>query len=306
MNSTGFNISAQKQKKSYIYAFAAILFWSTVATAFKIALKSFDYIQLLFYSNLTALTIFFIVLVIKKKIKDVFNCSLKQYLYSMLLGLLNPFAYYLILFKAYSLLPAQLAQPLNMIWPVTLVLLSIPLLKQKITFKNITAIVISFLGVVLISMKGEFFNFSNVNLFGVFLALFSSVVWSLFWILNVRDKRDEVVKLFLNFLFSLFLIIPYMLIFSKLIIPDKIDALSLLYIGTFEMGISFIFWLKAMKLTSSNDMISGLAYISPFLSLIFIHFILGENIFITTIIGLILIVTGILYQKINWKKKKSY
>jgi drug/metabolite transporter (DMT)-like permease len=39
---------------------------------------------------------------------------------SAITGALNPFGYYLILFKAYSLLPAQLAQPLNMIWPVTL------------------------------------------------------------------------------------------------------------------------------------------------------------------------------------------
>ena len=39
--------------------------------------------------------------------------------------------YYLILLKAYQLLPAQVAQPLNMIWPVILVFLSVPILKQK-------------------------------------------------------------------------------------------------------------------------------------------------------------------------------
>ena len=44
-----------KQKQSYIFAILAIIFWSTVATAFKISLENFDYIQLLFYSTIVAI-----------------------------------------------------------------------------------------------------------------------------------------------------------------------------------------------------------------------------------------------------------
>ena len=47
------------------------------------------------------------------------------------MGLHNPFLYYLVLLTAYKLLPAQEAGTLNYIWPLVLVLLSIPLLDKN-------------------------------------------------------------------------------------------------------------------------------------------------------------------------------
>ena len=44
-------------------------------------------------------------------------------------------------------------------------------------------------------------------------------------------------------------------------------------------------------------------FFSPFLGLIFIHFILGEDIYYTTFIGLIFIVVGIFIQKIRLPKR---
>jgi len=90
------------------------------------------------------------------------------------LGFLNPFLYYVILFKAYSLLPAQEAQPLNWTWPIMLVLLSIVILKQPIRWVNVLAIVISFSGVLVISTRGDVLAFQFTNLPGALLALGSS------------------------------------------------------------------------------------------------------------------------------------
>jgi hypothetical protein len=42
----------KEQDKALILALSAVLLWSTVATAFKIALRYFDYLNLLFYSSL--------------------------------------------------------------------------------------------------------------------------------------------------------------------------------------------------------------------------------------------------------------
>ena len=69
--------------------------------------------------------------------------------------------------------------------------------------------------------------------------------------------------------------------------------------GTFEMGLCFVLWLMAMKLTDNTARISNLIFLSPFLSLIFIHFLLGEDILPSTFIGLILIVTGLSFQRIR-------
>jgi uncharacterized membrane protein len=127
------------QSKAYIYASLTVLFWSTVATAFKIALRDFQYIQLLVIANLTSLLVFVILLLVQGKIQSLRETTLAGLGLSALQGLLNPFAYYLLVFKAYSLLPAQ-AQPTNFIWPVVLMLLSVPLLKQPMRLTSVMAL----------------------------------------------------------------------------------------------------------------------------------------------------------------------
>ncbi|NQU06833.1 MAG: EamA family transporter, partial [Calditrichaeota bacterium] len=101
------------QTKSYFYTAAAILLWSTVATAFKLTLQETDYLQLLFFASLASVLSLFLIIVIRRKSKLLFNQTRRNLLNSALLGLINPTLYYLVLFKAYSLLPAQEAQPLN-------------------------------------------------------------------------------------------------------------------------------------------------------------------------------------------------
>lgn len=292
-----------RQKLAYIFAITAILFWSTVATAFKFALKNIDFIQLLFYSSIVTIIVLFVIIIAQGKLSQIFSFTGKQYLYSAFLGLLNPTAYYLILFKAYDILPAQLAQALNYTWPIMLVILSIPLLGQKLGLKSGIAILISFTGVVLISMKGTFFDFSNANIPGILLATGTSVIWALYWILNVKDKRDEIIKLFLNFVFGAIFLLPVVLIYSDIRVKFDINFLPVVYVGLFEMGITFVLWLKAMQLTTSNDKISNLVFISPFISLIFIRYFLNEDIYITTIIGLVFIIAGIIIQKVKLRSK---
>ncbi len=289
--------------KAYVYAAIAVFFWSTVATAFKIALREFDFIQLIFYASGITVAFLFIVLIFQNKLKLVLKQTRKQWMYTLLIGAFNPLLYYLVLFKAYSLLPAQVAQPLNMIWPITLALLSVPLLNQKIGWISIAALFVSFIGVFFISSQGGFEGIKNANFFGVFLAVGTSVLWSLYWIFNVRDKRDEVIKLFLNFLVGFIYLIPVVAGFSSFRIHFGHSFLAVIYSGIFEVGITYIIWLKAMNLTTSNAKIGNLVFFAPFLSLVFIHFVLKETIYITTFIGLIFIVAGVLLQQTDRKIK---
>lgn len=287
----------KNQSKAYLFAFITIFFWSTVGSAFKISLRSVDFLQLLFYASFVSLIVLGFILVVQKKIKLVRQYGTKGLWHSALLGLLNPFGYYIILFKAYELLPAQEAVALNYIWPVTLVILSIPILKQPIHLRNIIAIVISFAGTIVVATHGQFSTIHLSNTLGVILALSSSLVWASFWIFNVKDSRDEVVKLFLNFIFGFIYTAIACLIFSEIKVPDQRGIIGVIYIGFFEMGITFVFWLKALQLSETTVRITNLIYISPFLSLIFVNTLVGEKIIPSTIVGLSLLVSGILLQQ---------
>lgn len=283
--------------KAYIYALLSVFLWSTVATAFKLGLKFLSPLHLILLASVVSLLVFFTVILIQGRIRELFTVNLSGLGKSALLGLLNPFGYYLILFQAYSLLPAQVAQPLNMIWPVTLALLSAPLLKQKITFRNIVAILVSFVGVVFISSQGSFSGMANTSFTGAALAVGSSVIWALFWILSVLDKRDEIFKLFWNFAFGVTYLVIAAFVFTGFSLPDMKGVPAAIYIGFFELGITYILWMKAMQLSENNAKTGNLIFLSPFLSLVFIHFILGETIFYTTFVGLAFIISGIWYQQ---------
>lgn len=284
-----------KSKKVVLIALVAILMWSTSGTAFKLALKNVSYSQLLFIAANTAWITLAILIAIRRIRIDL---NIKNILKSALNGFLNPFLYYLILLKAYTLLPAQIAQPLNYTWPVILILLSVIFLRQKIKWFDITAVFISFTGVVVISLMGEkSFSQDKASLLGIILATGSSLVWASYWILNVKDKRGDLEKLFLNFLFGAIFITIY------LSVKDEIPKLSTnwapaIYVGITEMAIAFVFWLTAMNRSGNNSRIGNLVFISPFLALIFIHLILGEQIYWTTLLGLFLIISGIFFQQL--------
>jgi len=292
-----------KTRQSYIYAGLAIFFWSTIPTAFKISLGELTILPALTLASVTSTLALFIIILSEKK-TSLIKYSPGDLISSALLGMINPFLYYMILLKAYQLLPAQVAQPLNMIWPIILVFLSVPLLKQRIAKKSFVALFISFIGVYIISSQGNLFSPVQADLSGVLLATGSSVFWAFYFILNMKDKRDEAVKLFMNFLFGSIYLIAAVIITGKW--PDYISfkgIASSVYIGLFEMGITFFFWLKALQMSETTDKVSNLVYIAPFLSLIFVHFIIHEPVYYTTLAGLLLIISGILIQ--NRKQKNT-
>lgn len=287
----------ENQRLAYFYALLSVMFWSTVASAFKITLRYLDFLHLVFYATIVSITALFIILCAQKKLNLLKKYSKIDYLHSLLLGFLNPFLYYIILFKAYSILPAQEALSLNYLWPITLTLLSIPILKQKISLMSIFAIFISFIGVIVIATHGNILSLEFTNPLGVSLALSSTIIWSLFWIYNIKDRRDDVAKLFLNFLFGFIFILITLIVTKKLALPSVRGLFGATYTGLFEMGITFILWLKALSLSKTTAKVSNLIYLSPFFSLVIIRFAVGEEILTSTVIGLILIISGILVQR---------
>lgn len=292
----------EKQKRAYVCAFAAVLFWSTSASAFKICLSperlNVPVLSLLFGASLVASAALFVYLLLSGKVALLKTLSMADLTRSAFLGFLSPFLYYIVLFKAYSLLPAQEAQPLNFVWPLTLVLLSIPILKHKIKRRDILAILISFCGVLVISTKGHILSFRLTDPLGVALATGSSIPWALYWIYNIKDQRDEVLGLFLNFTCASVYVFVLMLAAGELRIPSFKGALGVTYVGLFEMGITFLIWLKALKLSKTTANVAGLVYLVPFISLVVIYFVLGEKILPSTIAGAVFIVGGIILQRL--------
>lgn len=218
------------------------------------------------------------------------------------MGSINPFLYYLVLFKAYDILPAQEAQAINYTWALMLAFLSVIFLKQKLTIADIVAGIICYFGVLIISTKGEPFSLNFSNMDGVFLALLSTVLWSMYWIFNTKAKVDPIVGLCSNFLLAFPILLVYFIFTQDFTLPTINGLAAAIYVGCFEMGFTFLFWLKAMQNAESTSKIANLIFISPFVSLIFIYFILDEKIYISTIVGLTTIIIGLIIQQTKLSK----
>ena len=284
-------------KKEYFLGLLTVLFWSTSATAFELTLQYLDVFQVLFYGIITSTVILGAYLKITGKFAGVFGLEPKTYLYYFGLGCLNPVLYYLMVIKAYDLLPAQVVQPINYTWVITLSLLAVPLLKQRLGKIQVLATLISYAGVVVISLKGQGGPGEAVNYFGIFLAVGCTLIWALYWIFNIRSGQDPVAAIFLNFFFSIPLSALLCILFSSVVVSEPKGLLGAVWIGCFEFGFAFITWITALKLSDNTGQVANLVFLTPFISLIFICFVLGEAIEIRTWIGLILILTGIGIQK---------
>lgn len=275
----------------------AVVLWSTVATAFSLSLEYLTPLQLVTIAATVSWCFFAVRSFSKEKWQRLSATNYKERLQGLMMGWLNPGLYYLVLFAAYDRLPAQEAMAINYSWGITLALIAAPLLRQKLNLAALLAVAVSYAGIIVIATRGAPLTLDLAQPIGVGLALLSTLIWSLYWVINTRLSIDPEVNLFLNFSGALPLLFA-LLYWTDTPIPAAWQGLiGGVYVGLFEMGIAFVLWMSAMKATSSALRISSLIFLSPPLSLALIWMVAGEPVRAYTLAGLVLILAGLWLQR---------
>lgn len=294
------------ERRAWWFAGLTILCWSTVATAFKLSLQHTDFISLVFWATLISTLVLWGLVGLTGRRAALAAWTFADMRRSAVLGAFNPVIYYLLLFKAYELLPAQQAQVLNFIWPVMLVLLSTLFFRERVSVLAWAALLLSFFGVVVIATQGQIFSvqWTVVSPIGVVLALLSSVFWAAYWLLTRQDTRDPLLRLAVNFSFGSVGIILLILglwlagaYAASALWLSRPAMLGAVYVAFFEMSLAFYFWLSALNSARHTASLGNLVFITPFLSLWVISQVLGERLLPGTLLGLILILAGIVLQR---------
>jgi drug/metabolite transporter (DMT)-like permease len=290
-------MSEKSQSRAMLLGLSAVLLWSTVATAFKLSLQVMTPLQLLAWSGLFSTLVLAACVSWQGHWRELLQHGRTRPGLYLLLGALNPALYYLVLFRAYDLLPAQQAQALNYTWALTLSLLAVPLLKQKLQRLDLLAMTLGYFGALVIATRGQLLALQFDSTLGVALALGSTLIWALYWILNARAESSPAVSLLLCFLCGTPLVWGLMLWQGEVQWPGTQGILGALWVGVFEMGLTFMLWLGALRAATHVSRVSNLIFLSPFLSLVFIYLLLHEPIAPATFIGLGLIVTAVVVQQ---------
>ena len=281
-----------RERRALLYALISVALWSTVATGFKLGLRELAPVQLLLLGCVIALAFFALV-------RPFVNAklSLRQHLLAAALGLVNPLAYYLILFEAYDRLPAQIAQPLNFTWAIVLALLAIPLLRQRLSARGWIGVSLGYVGVVVLLTKGQFDGFGHFDSLGVALALTSTLLWAWYWIMTVRLDIHPVALMLNGFAVATGLL--FIICWTTTGVPTfSLENIAYgAWVGLVETGITSLLWQRALALTCQTGRIGVLIFLAPLLSLVLIATVLGEDIHPSAVVGLVLIATGLVLAR---------
>ncbi len=283
-----------RDRTAILFGLGAVGLWSTVATAFKLALEQLSPLELIWLAALVSWLFMGALTAARGELLTALSRGWRTALWA---GLLNPVAYYLVLFAAYNRLPGQEAMALNYTWALTMAFLAVPILGHRLTLRDLAAGLIAYAGVWTIATRGAVWNVQFADGAGVALALGSTLLWALYWLLVARDPRPPVVAQWQNFTVAVPVLTVLILLGPGFQWHGWGSLGAGVYVGLFEMGLAFVLWQQAMLRTSRTARVSNLIFLSPPVSLMLLYLIAGEPILPSTLVGLVLILGGLALQQ---------
>ena len=283
------------KKISYIFVIAAALLWGSTAAIAKLLLTDLNSLQVLFFNNFFAFLGLFVAVLIRRRLAVIRSYEKKDYVVFATLGFFGTFLYNLFLISALEALPAQEAFVINYLWPVMAVIFAAFLLKEKINLRKAIGLISSFIGVAIVITQGNFLSLRFNSMAGILFAISGAVVFGLFSVLGKRYYHEQFTGMLLYYLFGTLYSLLTVFLFSNLPILSWHQFFGLIWLGAFTSGLAFVFWFLALEYGDTVKM-SNMIFLTPFISLIYIYFLVGEKILISSIAGLIVIVIGIVIQ----------
>ena len=288
-----------QSKSAYIYLILTMLLWSATPAVAKLALGELDNYQLLFYTNIVWVISLFLINIFQGKLKIIANYTKKEYLIMFGMWGIGIFLYYILLYGSFSLAPAGQVNVMNYIWPVCIILFSILLLKEKFNYKTVIAVILGFSGALVAFTQWNILAFSNQYSIGYILAALAAICYGLFSVLGKKLTYDEFPSMLIYYISASILTIPMLLFVSDFVIPKSLTTIiAIIALGGIMNSVAFVFWFKALKLWHTHK-IANLIYFVPFLAMIWTYFLNSEPFALSSIAGLVLIITWVFIQLKN-------
>ena len=289
-------------KKSYIFAVIAVFLWGTMATVVKLVLAEIPNLQALSISSFIA-TIFLLLVNLCSDARRKWKCySIKQYFEMSLLGFLGMFLYSAFYYYGIGQLTAQEACILNYLWPIMLVVFSCIILREKLSVKKIVAIVMSFVGIAVLSLGNHEVRTGNYCL-GILSCIGAAICYGLFSVLNKKKNMDQNIMMPISWL----TVSCCALILGRLtedwVVIKGMQWFGIVWLGVCTSALAYLLWAIALRDAEDTAKIANLAYLTPFISILFSAVFLKEKIKWNAILALIFIVGGILLQNVNIKSR---
>lgn len=290
-------------KRSLIYAAVTILIWSTMAPVVKSLLASIPSLEVLSVSSFMAFLFLLAYNAARGKLKLLKKYSPRQIGTMAGLGFIGIFLYSALYYAGLTQMTSQEACVVNYLWPVMIVVFSILILREPFTWVKGAAMLCSFAGIVILSLGGDAAG-EGSRFLGILCCLVAAVLYGLFSVLNKKLNYDQTIAMMIFWLVTAAGSAVLGLATETWIPVEGSQWLGLIWMGLASYAVAYVFWALALSGAKNTAVIANLAFLTPFLSVIWSAVFLKEPLQINAIIALVLIVGGILLQSL-WGSRKS-
>jgi drug/metabolite transporter (DMT)-like permease len=283
-------------KKIYILMVLCTIFWAGAFIAGKL---STPYIPPF---TLTFLRFFFAVLILyfimKARGVKLPRLSTKDIPVFMFTGIIGMFGYHVLFFTALKSTTAINSSIIGASNPIITAILSYLFLKDKMSYKRVFGIILSFTGVILTLTNA---NLSVLKTFsfnpGDLLMLIAVFFWASYSVYSkkVIDRYSPIILTFYSFLFCIIFLIPFVIYEKPWVLIPTIPSsayLSVLYMSVFPSVIGYLVQQMAIKAIGPGKT-SIFINLVPVFSIILSVIILKETLIPIKLLTTFLIIVGV-------------
>ena len=287
--------------KGTVFVLICVSLWALIPVVAKLGQTTLDNHQFLFWSSLVSFLILGVISTLAGTIGEIARYETKDWAFILFLGLLGTYIYYLFLYLGYARATGIEVLVFQYTWPILIVAFSLFILKEKLTIRKTFALVLGILGVVTVLTKGQFqeINVSKPQVIALVAA--GASCFALFSVLSKKVQKEAysvVVVYFFAALVASFFSMHY---FSDFAVPSRSEWISVLLNGLLVNGISYIFWVVALKSTEASYL-APFTFITPILSAIYLVLFFSEPFIAPYAVGLTCIIIGGLINSLGGRK----
>ncbi len=282
--------------KSVIYALICVFLWSLIPIVAKLGQVGLDNHQFLFWSSGVSWMTFLVICWQQKKIKLILSLSAKDWSVAIFLGMLGSYLYYILLYYGYANAKGIEVLIIQYCWPILVIVLSVLILRERLNKRKVMAVILGFLGVFLVLSKGRLRDIylSNLEVDGV--VLLAAFVFGLFSVLSKKVKIDSLSLVSVYFLTATIISFGSMIFFSEFCLPTRGTILPILINGIFVNGVSYIFWIGALK-AGKASFVALFIFLTPVFSTLLLILFFKEPFYLVYAFGMALVILGGLLNK---------
>jgi len=284
----------KKPSIAYVKPLLATIFWGLSFIATKTALNELTPIMIIIFRLLLGVLFLSILAVYTKQ--D-FTIKFRQHALILLLAAIAVFHLWI------QVTGLQYTSAANTGWiigtaPVFMAIMGMIFFKEKITLRQLAGIIIAFAGLFLLISKGDFSSIDFISNKGDFLVLASSFTWGVYSMVNKKISLTYPPLMTILYLFIMMAIILLPITankdtFFRLIHLSTISWVSIIFLGIFCSGISYVLWAQSLKDMDASK-VGAFLYFEPFVTVFSAWILLNENITLLMILSGIIIIVGVI------------